>query len=71
MRIQDVPCVTVAQMREIDRLMIEEVGITLAQMMENWQVPAATAVACWWRHAVWRSGRARVRRPRRYAKQDA
>lgn len=29
------PWVTVAQMREVDRLMIEEVGITLEQMMEN------------------------------------
>lgn len=30
-----IPSVTVAQMREVDRLMIEEVGITLEQMMEN------------------------------------
>lgn len=30
-----VPSVTVEQMREIDRLMIEEIGITLEQMMEN------------------------------------
>ena len=29
------PTVTAAQMREIDRLMIEDVGITLEQMMEN------------------------------------
>src|SRR5690348_11052182 len=27
--------VSVAQMREVDRLMIDEVGITLLQMMEN------------------------------------
>lgn len=30
-----VPAVTVAQMREIDRLMIDELGISLEQMMEN------------------------------------
>lgn len=29
------PSVTVAQMREIDRLMVDELGITLEQMMEN------------------------------------
>ena len=33
--IANVPEVTVAQMVEIDRLMIEEVGISLIQMMEN------------------------------------
>lgn len=31
----DVPSVTVAQMREIDRIMVEELGITIPQMMEN------------------------------------
>ena len=35
MRPDDVPAVSVGQMREIDRLMVEEVGITLEQMMEN------------------------------------
>jgi len=30
-----VPAVTVEQMREVDRLMIEEYGILLIQMMEN------------------------------------
>lgn len=30
-----VPWVTVAQMREVDRLMVEEFGIDLARMMEN------------------------------------
>ena len=31
----DVPSITVDQMREVDRLMVEEFGITLPQMMEN------------------------------------
>jgi len=31
----DVPSITVDQMREVDRLMVEEYGITLPQMMEN------------------------------------
>ncbi len=31
----DVPSITTDQMREVDRLMIEEYGITLLQMMEN------------------------------------
>lgn len=35
MRRDEVPSVTVAQMREIDRLMVDELGITLEQMMEN------------------------------------
>ncbi|GAC1485717.1 MAG: hypothetical protein NVS1B1_00200 [Candidatus Limnocylindrales bacterium] len=35
MREDEVPSVTVAQMREIDRLMVDELGITLEQMMEN------------------------------------
>ena len=35
MRNDNVPSVTVAQMREIDRLMVDELGITLEQMMEN------------------------------------
>jgi len=35
MRSDEVPAVTVAQMREIDRLMVDELGITLEQMMEN------------------------------------
>ena len=30
-----IPSVTVAQMREVDRLMVEEMGISLLQMMEN------------------------------------
>lgn len=29
------PSVTIAQMREVDRLMVEEMGISLLQMMEN------------------------------------
>jgi NAD(P)H-hydrate epimerase len=32
---EEMPSVSVAQMREIDRLMVEELGITLEQMMEN------------------------------------
>jgi len=35
MEINNIPAVTRAQMVEIDRLMIEEYGITLLQMMEN------------------------------------
>ena len=35
MRTDEVPSITVAQMREIDRLMVDELGITLEQMMEN------------------------------------
>ena len=35
MKSDEIPSVTVAQMREIDRLMVEELGITLEQMMEN------------------------------------
>lgn len=31
----DIPFITTAQMREVDRLMTEEYGISLAQMMEN------------------------------------
>ena len=31
----DLPVVTVEQMAEVDRIMIEEIGITLLQMMEN------------------------------------
>ena len=31
----DVPSITVEQMREVDRLAVEEYGITLPQMMEN------------------------------------
>lgn len=30
-----VPAVTVAQMREVDRVMVDELGIVLLQMMEN------------------------------------
>ena len=30
-----IPVVSVAQMREVDRLMVEELGIDLLQMMEN------------------------------------
>ena len=30
-----VPSITTDQMREVDRLMIEEFGIVLLQMMEN------------------------------------
>jgi NAD(P)H-hydrate epimerase len=30
-----IPAVTVAQMREVDRIMVEELGIELIQMMEN------------------------------------
>ena len=35
MELNDIPAVTRAQMVEVDRLMIEEYGITLLQMMEN------------------------------------
>ncbi|MCK4969387.1 MAG: NAD(P)H-hydrate epimerase, partial [Thermoplasmata archaeon] len=31
----DVPSITVDQMREVDRLMVEDYGITIPQMMEN------------------------------------
>ena len=31
----DVPFLTTDQMREVDRLMVDEYGITLFQMMEN------------------------------------
>jgi NAD(P)H-hydrate epimerase len=34
-RVSDVPYLTTAQMREVDRAMIEEYGIQLIQMMEN------------------------------------
>src|SRR5690349_6977789 len=30
-----VPAVTAAQMREVDRIMVEDLGISLVQMMEN------------------------------------
>jgi len=30
-----VPAVTAAQMREVDRIMVEDIGISLLQMMEN------------------------------------
>ena len=30
-----IPTITVDQMREVDRLMVEEMGIELIQMMEN------------------------------------
>lgn len=39
------PWLSVAQMREVDRLMIEEMGISLLQMMENAGRHLA-AVAC-------------------------
>jgi NAD(P)H-hydrate epimerase len=39
-----VPTVTVAQMREVDRLMIDEAGISLVQMMENAGRALATVV---------------------------
>jgi len=35
MKISHFPAVTVAQMREVDRLMVEDYGISLLQMMEN------------------------------------
>src|SRR5260370_31141354 len=34
-RLDLVPAVTAAQMREVDRIMVEEFGISLLQMMEN------------------------------------
>src|SRR5690348_3974749 len=34
-RLDLVPAVTVAQMREVDRFMVEDLGISLLQMMEN------------------------------------
>ncbi len=35
LRAEDVPAVSVEQMREVDRVMVEELGIELQQMMEN------------------------------------
>lgn len=35
MTLQQIPTVTSAQMREVDRLMVEEIGITVPMMMEN------------------------------------
>ncbi len=32
---EDVPALTASQMREVDRIMVEELGIGLVQMMEN------------------------------------
>src|SRR5258708_31587733 len=34
-RLDIVPAVTAAQMREVDRIMVEDLGISLLQMMEN------------------------------------
>jgi NAD(P)H-hydrate epimerase len=34
-RAADIPAVTVQQMREVDRIMVEDLGIELQQMMEN------------------------------------
>src|SRR5260370_31717288 len=34
-RLDLVPAVTAAQMREVDRMMVEDFGISLLQMMEN------------------------------------
>src|SRR5260370_29533020 len=34
-RLDVVPAVTAAQMREVDRMVVEEFGISLLQMMEN------------------------------------
>jgi len=33
--VSDLPVVSVKQMAEVDRIMIEEIGISLLQMMEN------------------------------------
>lgn len=41
----ELPWLTVAQMREVDRLMIHEIGISLEQMMENAGHALATAAA--------------------------
>ena len=42
------PAVTTAQMTEVDRLMIEEYGIRLIQMMENaGRNLAEQAAGCW------------------------
>ncbi|WP_232806754.1 hypothetical protein [Geodermatophilus chilensis] len=35
LRAKDVPAVSVEQMREVDRVMVEELGIELQQTMEN------------------------------------
>ena len=35
MKNEDIPYITTEQMREVDRLMVEEYGIMLVQMMEN------------------------------------
>jgi NAD(P)H-hydrate epimerase len=40
----DVPAVTAAEMRQIDRIAVEEVGLALLQMMENAGRDLATAV---------------------------
>ncbi len=32
---KNVPAVTIDQMREVDRLMVEEVGVSIRMMMEN------------------------------------
>ena len=45
MKGHNVPSVTVEQMREVDRLMIEEYGILLIQMMENAGRSLATLVS--------------------------
>src|SRR5207245_4939141 len=34
-RLDLVPAVTAAQMREVDRFMVEDLGVSLLQMMEN------------------------------------
>jgi NAD(P)H-hydrate epimerase len=34
-RLDLVPAVTAAQMREVDRNMVEDLGVSLLQMMEN------------------------------------
>jgi NAD(P)H-hydrate epimerase len=47
----ELPWLTVAQMREVDRLMTQEIGITLEQMMENAGRALATA-ATWLLHGA-------------------
>lgn len=33
--VKDIPTVTIEQMREVDRLMVEEIGVSILMMMEN------------------------------------
>lgn len=59
-----VPVVTGEQMREIDRLMVEVMGINLLQMMENAgrslaEVALARFEGVWRRHGTWSTAESR------------